>query len=556
MNQTETPGRRRALVTATAVLTALATVAGLGFLATTISPSMASTPDAASASAAAELGQPGLSPVPPSTSASTSSTASAEPSAEGALAGTPLAGIKNVVFVLADDLDWELFRQVPRLAALQDEGMTFTNHTVTDSLCCPSRTSIMRSQYIHNHLVISNTVATGGGWPTFRNRGEQNDCLPVWLSNAGVSTALFGKYLNDYPQTPRSARYVPPGWSKWAVPVSRGDSYTGYNYVLNDNGRLRAYGKAPSAFLNDVITTKTTDFIRTAPDGFFVTLSTYNPHKPAPVAVRNRGTHAATVAPRNPSYNSVGANEPTWMRGFGALPMWKQEHLDRLWRKRAQSAESVADSIDAIKATLQETGRADDTLIVVTSDNGYHVGTHRLSNGKRTAYHEDTVVPMVIIGPGVTPGTTIEAMTSTIDLGPTFAAILGASVPGWVDGRSLTDIVGTGTVPPTWRNATLSESMGMSGPEDPDYQPQAPPPFSALRSQDYLFVVYRNGERELYDLKSDPYEMNNIASTADPRLVAGLYSQLQALRACTGDTCRTADAIALAGPVSTPAPSS
>ena len=184
MNQTETPGRRRALVTATAVLTALATVAGLGFLATTISPSMASTPDAASASAAAELDQPGLTPVPPSTSASTSSTASAEPSAEGALAGTPLAGIKNVVFVLADDLDWELFRQVPRLAALQDEGMTFTNHTVTDSLCCPSRTSIMRSQYIHNHLVISNTAATGGGWPTFRSRGEQYDCLPVWLSNA------------------------------------------------------------------------------------------------------------------------------------------------------------------------------------------------------------------------------------------------------------------------------------------------------------------------------------------------------------------------------------
>jgi len=77
----------------------------------------------------------------------------------------------------------------------------------------------------------------------------------------------------------------------------------------------------------------------------------------------------------------------------------------------------------------------------------------------------------------------------------------------------------------------------------PDYQAQAPPQFTALRSQDYLFVVYRNGERELYDLHADPNEMNNIAATADPALVAGLYSQLQAMRACAGDTCRTADSL-------------
>ncbi len=268
------------------------------------------------------------------------------------------------------------------------------------------------------------------------------------------------------------------------------------------------------------------------------------------MAVRNKATHAATVAPRTANFNTIGTNEPSWLRSVPALTPAQQANLDQMWRQRAQSAESVADSIDAIRATLAETGHTNDTLIVVTSDNGYHAGAHRLTKGKRTAFREDTVVPMIVIGPGVTPGARVDAMTSTIDLAPTFTSILGAQAPTWVDGRSLTDIITTGQVPATWRTATLSESMGMSGPDDPDYQPQAPPPFTALRTPDYLFVVYRDGERELYDLKADPYETNNIAATADTGLVAALYSQMQAMRSCTGDTCRTADAIALPGPTS------
>lgn len=562
MNQPDKPGRRRALVTATAAVTAIATIAGLGFIGLSTAPSLASaaSPETTGATVSSTPIDLATTPAPVTTTPATTTPTPAtttptpvttQPASDPtvAQAGT-LEGITNVVFVLADDLDWNLFEQIPRLAALQDKGMTFTNHTVTDSLCCPSRASILRGQYIHNHDVVSNLSRTGGGWPTFREKGWHTDCLPTWLQSAGVETALFGKYLNEYPATqrPGDARYVPPGWVSWGVPTSRGDSYTGYDYVLNSNGRLVSYGKKPTDFLNDVITTKTTDFIRTAPDGFFVMLSTYNPHKPAPVATRNKATHQATVAPRTVSYNQFGTNEPSWLRAIPAIKPWKQARLDNLWRQRAQSAESVADSVDAVLATLEETGRADDTLVVVTSDNGYHVGAHRLTKGKRTAFREDTVVPMVVIGPGVTPGTRIDAMTSTIDLAPTFTSILGAPSPTWVDGRSLTDIIATEQVPATWRQAIVSESLGTSGPGDPDYQPQAPPQYTSLRTPDWLFVVYRDGERELYDLKADPFEMNNIIATADTRLVADLYSQLQALRVCAGDSCRTADAIVLPEP--------
>ncbi len=544
MNQTAAPLRRRAIVAATAVVTALATVAAVGVLATaTSAPSEAST-------AAGESSGP-LTGTMPLDLAPGAQDADANVAAAATTTESTLPGVENVVLILADDLDWALFDQIPRLAALKAQGMTFTNQTVTDSLCCPSRTSIMRSQFLHNHGVIANMYKSGGGWPTFRDLGEHSDCLPVWLQSAGVSTALFGKYLNEYPETPRSAKYVPPGWTEWGVPTSRGDSYTGYDYTLNSNGSLRRYGSKPKDFLNDVITNKATDFITRMSSPFFLELSTYNPHNPSPVAFRNKDTHVATVAPRSPSYNTPGTNEPTWLSGFPTLPYWKMEHLDRVWQQRAQSAESVADSIDAVMATLEATGKADSTLVIVTSDNGYHVGAHRLSKGKRTAYHEDTVVPMIVIGPGITPGLTFDAMTSTIDLAPTITDLLGAQSPDWVDGRSLTGILTNGEVPATWRTATISESMGISQPGDPDYQPEAPPRFGALRTPDWLYVVYENGERELYDLRADPHEMHNIAATADTALVAELDAQLQAMRACAGATCRVADARQLPVPAVT-----
>jgi arylsulfatase A-like enzyme len=549
MKTSSAPLRRRALTAATAALTAVATLGAMGVI-----TAMGSTPSQASTSVIAGATQPADSlaaattiapaadtPAPTDVTSDPSDPAVTPPATPAATGS--IADITNVVFVLADDLDWALFDQIPRLAALKSEGMTFTNHTVTDSLCCPSRTSILRSQYIHNHKVVSNIAETGGGWPTFKALGEQRDCLPVWLSSAGVSTALFGKYLNDYAVDTHKDRAVPPGWDKWAVPMSGSDTYSGYNYTLNENGRLRSYGKKPAEFLNDVITSKAVSFIRTAPDGFFLELSTYNPHKPAPVAVRNKATHLAEVAPRTPAYNAYGTNEPTWMRKLTPISMWKQERLDELWRQRAQSAESVADSVDAVRAELVATGRSANTLIVVTSDNGYHAGAHRMRQGKRTAFHEDTVVPMIVIGPGITPGSRIDAMTSTIDLAPTFTDVLGATAPAWIDGRSLTGILATGTVPADWRTAALSESMGRSTPADPDYQKDAPPQFTSLRTQRWLFVVYRDGERELYDLAADPNEMNNIVASADPALVTGLYSQMQALRACSGPSCRTADAI-------------
>src|SRR3954466_12681713 len=116
----------------------------------------------------------------------------------------------NIVFVLTDDLSWNLVRFMPNVLAMQREGMTFSNYFVTDSLCCPSRASIFTGRYPHNHGVLTNT-APWGGFAAFR-RGAESSTFATELQGAGFRTAMMGKYLNGYHPVDH---YVPPGWSNW-----------------------------------------------------------------------------------------------------------------------------------------------------------------------------------------------------------------------------------------------------------------------------------------------------------------------------------------------------
>ncbi|CAB4930797.1 unannotated protein [freshwater metagenome] len=450
--------------------------------------------------------------------------------------------IDNIVFILADDLDWATFRQVPRLNALQAKGTTFTNTTVTDSLCCPSRVSILRGQYVHNHKVVSNEPASGGGWPTFYRLGEEKDCLPTWLSAKGVQTAFMGKYLNAYPDGAKNPAYVPPGWDRWVVPVTQPEMYRGYGYTLNIDGTLKTYGEKPKDFLGDVLVGQAAEYIGSAREPFYLQLSLTNPHRPSPVASRHLESNKTAVIPRTKGFNAAGQNEPAWRSALPPLSPRRLAALDKRWRERVQSSETVADAYDAVVAALTKAGKLNRTLIVIGSDNGYHSAVRRLPPGKRTPYLEDTVVPYVFIGPGVAAGAKVPSMTSTIDLGPTFAALLGTEAPQWTDGRSLVPFLARG-VDEDWRTGVISESMSQARPGDPDYETLKPPRFTALRTEQWVYVEYEDGTKELYNRATDPDELDNVLPTADPELVKSLNRQLVALRACAGPTCRVADSL-------------
>lgn len=512
----------RAMIVVTAVVTALLVTLSVGAFSTKAWSSDGSV--ASATPSAAPSGQaPGLTTLP-------------------AIEQPEQDTIDNVVFILADDLDWALFRQVPRLSALQSAGTTFLNTTATDSLCCPSRSSILRSQYVHNHLVVSNREASGGGWPTFYTRGEENDCLSTWLHGAGVTTGFFGKYLNEFGKGKTGPTWVPPGWDRWFVPVTDAAMYRGYDYTINSNGALVSYGHKPKDFLTDVLTEKAVQFIGNAQQPFYVQINPTNPHSPYPVAKRHAKADAGTHLPRMENFNQTGINEPAWRQGLPELSAKRLKNMDRNWQRRVRSAESVADVYDAVRAELQRTGKLEHTLIVVGSDNGYHAANRRLPGGKRTPYLEDTVVPYVFIGPGVPTGHTVDAMTSTIDLGPTFAGLLGAQTPTWTDGRSLVPFL-SGQPVTQWRTGILSESLSDPQPGDPDYETLKPPQFESLRTQRWLYVEYADGTRELFDRATDPSELDNVIDTADQATVTALAAQLQALKTCAGESCRTADSL-------------
>ena len=458
----------------------------------------------------------------------------------------PREAIKNVIILLADDLDWPTFDSVPRLAALKEQGVTFTNHTVTDALCCPSRVSLLRGQYVHNHRVVSNMQQTGGGFGTYFENGDEADSLPVWLAAAGTSNGYFGKYLNEYPLGAPTKDWIPPGWTSWSSPVATSlfdkSAYSGYRYSMNNDGTIKRYGKKATDYLNDVLNAAAVSFIGRSPDPFFAVLASYNPHRPFPIAGQHYGTHQNEQVPRTPSFNARGTGEPAWRKDFPIIKPGKVAELDRTWQRRLRSTESFADSVVVIQEALRQTGHDKDTLLIVTSDNGFHLGNHRMLRGKRTAYREDAVVPLVMIGPNIPAGVTVNAMTSMIDIAPTVAELLKAPTPAWLDGRSLIPLL-TGDTTEPWRTAVLSEAMSDSSPGDPDYDEFQPPRFKALRSQQWLYVRYEDNTIELYNLVDDPYEMRNVASSAPAELLARLKAQTEALARCAGASCRVADAM-------------
>ena len=131
----------------------------------------------------------------------------------------------NFVFVLTDDLSWNLVSHMPNLQALQQAGTTMSRYYVVDSLCCPSRSAIFTGQYPHDDGVFTN-AGSDGGYFAFNQHGDQQKSFALALNKAGYRTAIMGKYLNQY----QPAYPEPPGWDEWDV---AGNAYGEFSYNLN-----------------------------------------------------------------------------------------------------------------------------------------------------------------------------------------------------------------------------------------------------------------------------------------------------------------------------------
>ena len=495
----------------------------------------------------------------------------APPVAVSSASTAPQTGRPNIIFILTDDLDAASIPYMPRLKALLvDRGVTFTNYFVSISLCAPSRATTLRGQYGHNTKIISNDPPASG-FEQFHRFGEERSTIAVWLQQAGYRTILAGKYLNHYPD-PRHTRYVPPGWNEWYVKV-HGRIDHEFDYTLNENGKLVEYGDRPKDYGTDVYVRKTVDFIRrSARDGrpFFVYLSTHAPHAPATPAPRHEQLFLNRKAPRTPNFNEADVSDkPEYIRRRPLLTRSQVGYIDEHYHLRLQSLQAVDDGIEAIVNMLQATGQLDKTYIFFTSDNGYHMGNHRMITGKNRPYDEDLRVTLIVRGPDVPAGITREQLTGNVDLAPTWAELAGAKAADFVDGRSLVPLLGDS--PPTmdhWRRAFLieyginpsinvtpstpSSSHQADSLESPDqddlltkflpflrHSHFAVPQFFGIRMPTQSYVEYSTGEKELYDLKTDPFQLHNLAGQAAPGLMASYAARLKALMTCQAASCRT-----------------
>ena len=519
--------------------------------------------------------------------ASACSSSSKKPAAASVSSGrTTAAGAPNILFVLTDDMRLDDLHYVPQVQSLIGaRGVAFDAYFDNVTLCCPARTSILRGQYSHNTGVLTNGGTTGG-FETAHATKVEDSTIATAMHAAGYTTGLFGKYLNGYPNTVAPS-YVPPGWDDWSS-SSKGNAYGEFNYTLNQNGTQVDYGSKPEDYGTDVYARQTTAFIdqaHAAGKPFFAYLAVYAPHQPATPAPQDADAFPGLQAPRDPAYNEADVSDkPQYIRDLPTLGRRVEARIDSLARRRAQSLQAVDRDVAGLINHLEQLGELDNTYVIFTSDNGFHLGQHRMPSGKQTAYETDIHLPLLVRGPGVAAGGHVGALTGNIDLASTIADLGHATLTDDPDGRSLSPfLTGHAPVAQDWRQAYLLEhwntsltpqdrsGAGQLEPNDLDQQGDSTdsasdpsttttsiragkaalsniPEYQGLRVAHYTYVEYATGEKELYDLETDPNELDNLATTADPALLATLHGRLDQLRSCRGDACRSAEQAALALP--------
>jgi arylsulfatase A-like enzyme len=454
----------------------------------------------------------------------------------------------NIVVLETDDQtlsEMEVLPQVRRLIGAQ--GVTFDDNFDSFSLCCPSRASLLTGQYSHNNGVRGNALPNGGYYKL-----DSTNTLAVWLKNAGYYTAHVGKYLNGYGT--RNETEIPPGWSEWHGSVDP-TTYRYYNYTLNENGTLHTYCATPqpSCYQTDVYRDKADTIIRerAGKGPFFMWVAFLADHSgnpresddpaglgtPVP-APRYRDRFKGTPLPQPPSFNEADVSDkPANIRRRPLLNARRIAAIQENWQQRRETLLAVDDAVASIVETLRSTGQLDNTLVLFTSDNGFFHGEHRVENGKVLLYEPSIRVPLLMRWTGnrsLPRGVHRKQLTMNVDYAETILGAAGESVrPQRVeDGVNLLRL---------WRDGGKELGRDLLIDNSPGAGH-----FDAIRTNHYLYAEYANGDRELYDLRKDPYELQSQhANPTYEQLRLALADRLHKLVSCAGGSCRTPPAVNL-----------
>jgi len=489
-------------------------------------------------------------------------------------ASTVVATGPNIVEVMVDDARADDLQWMPFVRTLMHRrGLEFRNSFSSFPLCCPARASFFSGQFTHNHRVLYHDDQWG--YEAFDDRYT----LATSLQAAGYQTGLVGKYINQYGVDPslvasreagqpvQSYDYVPYGWDDWRASLKHspvtGNSGTGryFHTAYNINGVPGADHEGEySTYTMTNFAVDTLRNFHAADRRFYVSINYLAPHwstddEPGdPVHVRlldGSYEHFPTTdrpdwvkghfdsiithgmgMPRDGSQPEVDVSDkPVFFQNMPNFSSAEKVAETAVARQRAESLLVVDGQVRRLVNELKAQGEWDDTVLIVTSDNGYMLGEHRVRGAKVRAHEPSMRVPFLITGPGIRQGELRYDPISTVDVTRTILALAGARSPHSPDGFNKLKTMREGDK--GWTHAVLTEGFRT-----------APGRFDTglssigVRTPRYSYINYASGIDELYDLRRDPYEnQNRVQDPAYSRVVWQLKTLTWQLHDCVGLEC-------------------
>lgn len=441
---------------------------------------------------------------------------------------------------------------------LRAEGVDFVHGYVSSPVCGPARAALFKGQYPHNTGITTNVTT----FQEFEAHGLDQDTVATRLKAAGYKCGYFGKYLNGYGLS--DAKYVPPGWDQWFASAEKRENYyeepNSFTMSTASSEDRKASVQTYSRTRWDetgLLADHVESFIRNNKDrkwlAYVAPTAPHDPYNPPP-----RYEHYADGA----SYSSPGTKEntlkklsdkPQYVQDQAPWTAKEQAEADRSYEGQLEELQPVDDMIERLVVVLRETDQLPNTFIIYCSDNGYLMGEHGLLK-KGLPYEEAASVPFLVRGPGVSQGLTSKALVSQLDITATMLEVADADTSG-IDGRSLVPLLG-GMVPSSWRKRLLIEQLGGTPRWDMlresvyayiEYAPLENVPLLPHEVEDFLGNILEGigllqGERELYDLAADPYELKNLyTDPSQAERVQALSEHLAKLKNAAGAELRAAE---------------
>jgi len=430
------------------------------------------------------------------------------------------AGRPNFVVMMTDDQRYDKFSHMgdpllktPNLDRLRSEGMGFRRMYVTNSLCAPSRATLLTGLYSHAHGVTDNKD---------RRLDPKLPILPELLREAGYDAAFCGKSHIGGALRDRQWEYYFgfKGQGNYLKPVIAEGT---------DGKDLPRQG-----YMDDVVTDKAINWLtrRNQEKPFILFLFFKAPHRSWQRAPRHMHLYEGTTVPKPATWDDPGVGKPrSFLEADNRIGVFDDaKDYDAMVKDYNATITAVDENVGRVLATLDDLKLTDSTNVFFTSDNGFFLGEWQRFD-KRFMHEVSSRVPMIVRGPGIAANSTNERIILNADIAPTILDLAGVKPKAAMHGRSFAPLL-HGQTPADWRKDWLYEYYEYPGPHSVRAN-------RGVATERYKYIHYYTNpvEYELYDLQSDPEERKNL--TDDPQYAdirKQLAARLEELRKETGDT--------------------